>query len=123
MHFRRWKHGDTLEPGRYGIPCPPDRPGREVVPDVVIVPLVRFDRSGNRLGRGGGYYDRWLVRNPCISIGVAFEAQRACEVPTRDHDVALDIVVTELGVRFPGRNRGDCRVPTPDFDKDGVRCE
>lgn len=123
MHFRRWQDGETLEPGRYGIPCPPDRPGRAVVPDVVIVPLVRFDPSGNRLGRGAGYYDRWLAGNPCVAIGVAFEAQRVGEVPTRDHDVALDIVVTELGVRFPGRNRGDCRVPMPDVDKDGMRCE
>ena len=98
MEFRPWHEGDVLEPGRFAIPCPPARPA--VVPDVLLVPLVRFDAAGNRMGRGAGFYDRWLAEHGAIAIGTAFEAQRAHSLPVQAHDMPMRAVVTELGIRF-----------------------
>lgn len=100
MQFRAWRRDDVLVPGRFDIPCPPER--HATVPDVVVVPLVRFDPFGARLGRGAGFYDRWLAGDGrhARTIGVGFEAQRSSRLETHDHDVPLDIVVTELGIRF-----------------------
>ncbi len=62
----------------------------------VIVPLLAFDRRGNRLGYGAGYYDRFLAQNPGVrKIGVAFSCQEADSVPRDENDVRIDIVVTE----------------------------
>ena len=69
--------------------------------DVVIVPLVAFDRFANRLGNGAGHYDRLLARHRRPSIGIAFDTQRIDAVPIEAHDVALDMVVTESGVVRP----------------------
>ena len=64
--------------------------------DTIIVPLVAFDASCNRLGHGGGYYDRFLKKYPkAKKIGLAFELQKLKEIPTEPHDVKLDAVVTE----------------------------
>lgn len=66
--------------------------------DVVIVPLLAFDSKLNRLGFGGGWYDRFLSVQPrAIKIGLAFNLQMADSVPTLPHDVALDMIVTETG--------------------------
>lgn len=99
MSFRVWYHDDDLQPGRFGIAVPPER--EPVIPEVVLVPLVMFDAAGNRLGRGAGFYDRWLNTYDAVAIGVAFECQRSREVPVEDHDVALDAIVTEVGLRYP----------------------
>jgi 5-formyltetrahydrofolate cyclo-ligase len=66
-------------------------------PDVVIVPCVAFTRTGDRLGQGGGWYDRLLadVRDDCLTIGVGFTEQLVDELPTEPHDVRLDLVVTD----------------------------
>jgi 5-formyltetrahydrofolate cyclo-ligase len=66
-------------------------------PDVVIVPCVAFTRGGDRLGQGGGWYDRMLAeaRADCLSIGVGFAEQLVDDLPIEDHDVGLDMVVTD----------------------------
>jgi len=74
----------------------------EVVPEVLIVPLLAFDRPGYRLGYGGGFYDRTLerlrARGPVTAIGFAFAAQEVDRVPTEPTDQKLDLIVTERGV-------------------------
>ncbi|WP_208294102.1 5-formyltetrahydrofolate cyclo-ligase [Ilumatobacter fluminis] len=70
------------------------------VPDVVVVPGLGFTADGARLGRGGGWYDRFLARRraDCVAIGVCFAEQLVDELPVEDHDVAVDVVVTDDGV-------------------------
>lgn len=72
-------------------------------PDLVIVPLLAFDRRGRRLGQGGGFYDRWLAGSSAVRVGVAFACQELPEVPVADHDQSLDVVVTEEGTLRPER--------------------
>jgi 5-formyltetrahydrofolate cyclo-ligase len=90
----------TLQPRRYGIleppqgslisPIPP--PG---IPLVWLVPGIAFDRAGNRLGRGAGFFDRLLADYPGLRLGLAYDWQMVAEVPTAAHDQAMDVVVTE----------------------------
>lgn len=96
--FRAWKPGDPLLPGAFGIPEPlAHKPAVE--PNVLLVPLVAFDRRGNRLGQGGGYYDRTLAqrrRKPgVLAIGLGFSVQEAPSVPAASGDQSLDLIVTE----------------------------
>lgn len=98
MYFRTVRSLQNLPPGRLGIPEPRD--GRPVAPeeiDLLIVPGVAFDRRGRRLGRGAGYYDRFLplLRPETIKVGPAFSEQIVPEVPVEKHDVPLDLIVTE----------------------------
>jgi 5-formyltetrahydrofolate cyclo-ligase len=99
MVFRRYVAGAALEPDVLGIAAPgADAPA--VVPDAVIVPLTAFDRSGTRLGKGYGIYDRWVSsqraagRDPLL-IGFAFAVQEVDAIPAEDHDVRLHHLVTE----------------------------
>lgn len=83
-----------LEAGPYGI-SQPDADAPELVPDVVFVPLVGFTESLDRLGQGGGHYDRWLAAQPGrIAIGLAWDAQLVESLPTEPDDIILDAVVT-----------------------------
>jgi 5-formyltetrahydrofolate cyclo-ligase len=70
--------------------------------DVVIVPGTAFTAGGDRLGQGGGWYDRFLPRtgDSCVTIGVGFAPQLVDDLPNEPHDVSLDIVVTDQGVFF-----------------------
>jgi 5-formyltetrahydrofolate cyclo-ligase len=72
-----------------------------VFPDILIVPLLAFDRRGYRLGYGGGYYDRTIARlramKPVTAVGLAFAAQQIDQVPTTPRDERLDLVLTEGG--------------------------
>jgi 5-formyltetrahydrofolate cyclo-ligase len=99
--FRRWLPGEPLERGAMDIERPADS-APEVEPDVLIVPLLAFDRLGYRLGYGGGYYDRTLsklrAKKRIIAIGVAYAAQEAESVPHAAHDQPLDYVMTERSV-------------------------
>jgi 5,10-methenyltetrahydrofolate synthetase len=93
--FRAWAPGDRVEPDRWGIAGPVD--GAEVRPDVVIVPLVGFDRAGYRIGYGGGYYDRTLAAltpRP-RTIGVGYACAEVDSIEPQSHDVPLDAIVTE----------------------------
>lgn len=68
-------------------------------PDVVMVPGLAFTPAGQRLGQGGGWYDRFLprLRDDAVTIGVAFDEQIVESLPVEDHDIAVDVVVTESG--------------------------
>jgi len=81
------------------VRVPEDRPD-PAWPDVVIVPGVGFTRVGDRLGQGGGWYDRFLAATGegCTSIGVAFHTQLLATLPVEPHDVSVEAVVTENGV-------------------------
>jgi 5-formyltetrahydrofolate cyclo-ligase len=100
--FRRWQPGDALEAGTYGTHHP--RPAAsEAIPDLLLVPLLAFDRRGRRLGYGGGYYDRTLAalraQRPVLAVGIAFAAQEVEMLPDGPYDQRLDWVVTEQGAR------------------------
>lgn len=91
-----------LIPGRFSIPEPDPARSRLLAPeelDAVLVPCAAFDGGGGRLGRGGGYYDRYLPRCPrAKAILTAFEAQRLDRVPRASHDLGFSVLVTEAGV-------------------------
>ncbi|TWA68272.1 5-formyltetrahydrofolate cyclo-ligase [Azospirillum brasilense] len=98
LTFRDWDPALPLAAGRYGIREPgADRP--EVVPAVLLVPMLAFDRSGHRLGYGAGYYDRTLdalrAIRPVLAVGMAFAAQEMDAVPCGAHDERLDWILTE----------------------------
>ncbi len=100
LTMRAWSFGAPLVAGVWGIrEPPPDAP--ELFPDILIVPLLAFDRRGNRLGYGAGHYDRTIARlramKPVTTIGIAFAAQQIDEVPTTPRDERLDLVLTECG--------------------------
>lgn len=98
MRFVPWQQGDALERGRYDIPVPPAQPS--IVPATLLVSLTGFDVLGNRIGRGAGFFDRYLASATSAIVGVGFEAQRFDRIPIEDHDQPLPIVVTDLGVRY-----------------------
>ncbi|MBX2850896.1 MAG: 5-formyltetrahydrofolate cyclo-ligase [Phycisphaeraceae bacterium] len=86
---------DDFAPGRFGIPEPTAHEPFEQTPDVTIVPGLAFTRLGERLGQGGGYYDRYLQQHPATyKIGLSFNEQLADTLPTSEHDIAMDEVVT-----------------------------
>ncbi len=95
--FRAWRPGEPLLPGRFGTSHPD---GPEITPDVLLMPLLAFDRHGNRLGYGGGFYDRTVARLPeALRIGCAFAVQELDSVPTGPYDQRLHAVATERGLR------------------------
>jgi 5-formyltetrahydrofolate cyclo-ligase len=100
LEFHRWLPGEELVKGAHGVPVP--APGAEVLePDLVLVPLVAFDRAGYRLGLGLGYYDRTLEAlrgtRDIVAVGVAFDEQEVAEVPRESHDQRLDWMLTPSG--------------------------
>ncbi|HEY9013006.1 MAG TPA: 5-formyltetrahydrofolate cyclo-ligase [Devosia sp.] len=104
LELRRWEPGTALYPSGFGT-LAPDEFALVVDPDVILVPLLGFDKHGTRLGYGGGYYDRTLARlakRPKL-VGFAFAMQEFDYIPHRAHDVPLDVVVTEEGVRHFAR--------------------
>ncbi len=99
--FRRWQSGDELLKGPLNT-MQPKLICDEVIPDVVLVPLLAFDDGLFRLGQGGGFYDRTLEQlksreGGVMSIGIAFAAQRVKAVPRDKFDQRLDFIVTENG--------------------------
>lgn len=103
LTFRRWQSGDALDEGAFGTAHPPEA-APALDPQVLIVPLAGFDRAGNRLGYGGGYYDRTLARlraaGPVVALGLAYGVQELAAIPVEPTDQPLDAVVTDHGV-FP----------------------
>ena len=98
MAFAAYRSETPLCDNRYGIPEPVAAEPLE--PNVVLAPLVAFDDAGNRLGMGGGYYDRYFAAHPAaLRIGVAHECQRAQRLPTNPWDVPLAALATEQGWR------------------------
>jgi 5-formyltetrahydrofolate cyclo-ligase len=103
LQFRLMSADGPLPVDAAGIPAPPiDAPA--VRPDLVIVPLLAFDRTGLRLGQGGGYYDRTLEalrqEGPVVAIGLAYAGQELESVPAGPFDRRLDGVLTERGFRW-----------------------
>jgi len=83
-----------LVPGPFGM-LQPDAAAEPLTPDVVFIPLVGFTAALDRLGQGGGHYDRWLVEHPAVQkIGLAWDAQLCADLPTEPHDIPLDAVIT-----------------------------
>jgi 5-formyltetrahydrofolate cyclo-ligase len=100
LRFREWGPGCALIEGEFGARIPAE--GAWLEPEVLIVPLLAWDRRGYRLGYGGGFYDRTLERlrsrHPTLAVGFAFAAQEVPEVPTEPVDQPLDAIITEEGV-------------------------
>jgi 5-formyltetrahydrofolate cyclo-ligase len=99
--MRAFAFGDELASGQWGIREPrPEAP--EVVPDILLVPMLAFDRTGHRIGYGAGYYDMTIARarsiKPMVAVGIAFAAQEIPEVPVTPRDARLDLVLTEREV-------------------------
>jgi 5-formyltetrahydrofolate cyclo-ligase len=108
LRFRAWRPGARLVPGPFGAAVPED--GAEILPEVLIVPLVAFDRTGARLGYGGGFYDRTLAilrsGGTVHAVGFAYAAQEAPSLPCEATDLRLDAIVTEAEVLRP--RAADC---------------
>jgi 5-formyltetrahydrofolate cyclo-ligase len=96
--FRAWSPGAELVRGPLGI-LEPSPEAASVIPDILLVPLAAFDRSGHRIGYGAGHYDRTFAQlrpaKAATAAGVAFAVQEIEAVPALPHDVALDYVLTE----------------------------
>ncbi len=99
--MRAFAFGDALASGQWGIREPKPE-AAEVFPDILIVPLLAFDRRGYRIGYGAGYYDMTInalrAKKPVTAVGIAFAAQEIAEVPTTPRDARLDLVLTEREV-------------------------
>ena len=97
MDFYEWSFDDPLKINRYGIPEPNSK--KLIYPDIILVPLVAFDKNLNRLGYGAGYYDRIIEKlskkKKILKIGLALSVQKINNVPVTKHDKKLDYIVTD----------------------------
>ena len=97
MNFFKWSNNDPLKINKFGIPEPV--PSKILYPDILLVPLVGYDNDLNRLGYGGGFYDRYIEKiekvKKVIKIGLAFSYQRIKSVPVNQYDKKLNFIITE----------------------------
>ena len=97
MNFFKWSKNDPLKINKYGIPEPVL--SKILYPDILLVPLVGYDYNLNRLGYGGGFYDRYIEKiekiKKVIKIGLAFSYQKLKSFPVNQHDKKLDFILTE----------------------------
>jgi 5-formyltetrahydrofolate cyclo-ligase len=97
MNFYSWSRNDPLKINKFGIPEPVS--SKIFYPDILLVPLVAYDVSLNRLGYGGGYYDRYIEKiekvKKVVKIGLAFSFQKISSIPINQYDKRLDFIVTE----------------------------
>ena len=97
MNFFRWSFNEPLKVNSIGIPEPKNK--KFILPDVLLVPLVAFDKNKYRIGYGGGYYDRYIEKakkkKKLITIGFAFSFQKIKKVPKNKYDKKLDYIITE----------------------------
>jgi 5-formyltetrahydrofolate cyclo-ligase len=109
MTFRRWSPGDPLVSSTWGG-VQPSETAAAVSPDVIVVPLLAFDADLNRIGQGGGHYDRYLAANPrACRIGLAWEGQRVDTIDPQPWDIALDAILTET--KFYKKDLTRCQHP------------
>jgi 5-formyltetrahydrofolate cyclo-ligase len=94
MSFHEYAIGDELVANKFNI-LEPLPSAKKVQPNVVLVPMLAFDRSKNRLGYGGGYYDKFLHNADALKIGVAYAVQEIEQITSEQHDVKMDIIVTD----------------------------
>ena len=96
MDFYKWSFNEPLKINKYGIPQPNSK--ILVYPDILLVPLVAFDNNRNRLGYGGGYYDRLIEKltkkKKILKIGLALSCQKVKKIPINKYDKRLDYIVT-----------------------------
>ena len=96
MNFYKWSFNDPLKINKYGIPEPDIK--ELVYPDILLIPLVAFDKNLNRLGYGEGYYDRLIQkldkRKKTLKIGLALSVQQTKKIPINKHDQRLDYIIT-----------------------------
>ena len=102
MKFHLWFPNDPLEVNSFGT-LEPLKSKKIYVPDVMLLPLLAFDKNRNRLGYGKGYYDRYLSKTlkkkkQMIKIGIAFSFQKSKKIPFNSTDVKLDYILTEKGI-------------------------
>ena len=97
MDFKHWSTNDPLIINKYGIPEPTSK--KTVYPNVIFVPLVAYDKNLNRIGYGGGFYDRYIEKlkkkKKIIKIGLAYSFQEIKKIPIDIHDKKLDFIITE----------------------------
>ncbi len=97
MNFYSWSFNNILNLNKYGIPEPEKK--QKVYPDIIIVPLVAFDKRLYRLGYGGGFYDRYIQKTSekknLLTIGLAHSCQKITRLPNSKYDKKLDIIITE----------------------------
>ena len=100
MNFFKWSKREPLKVNKYGIPEPISN--EKIYPNILLIPLVGFDYHLNRLGYGGGYYDRYLskrkIKNELLKIGVGFSFQKVKNIPVDKYDQKLDCIITEKTV-------------------------
>ena len=96
MNFFQWSTNDPLAINKFGIPEPISKIVK--YPDILLVPLVAFDKNFNRIGYGGGFYDRYInkirKRKKVLTIGFAYSFQKVKKIPTNNYDVKLDFIIT-----------------------------
>jgi len=97
MTFYNWSSNDPLNVNKFGIPEPITN--RIIYPDILLVPLVAYDKNFNRIGYGGGFYDRYIQRikkiKKVLTIGLAFSYQMVKKIPIEKNDIRLDFIITE----------------------------
>jgi len=96
MNFFQWSTNDPLAVNKFGIPEPISK--IVIYPDVLLVPLVAFDENFNRIGYGGGFYDRYIKKirkqKKVLTIGFAYSFQKVKKIPTNNYDIKLDFIIT-----------------------------
>ena len=102
MSFKSWVFKEPLYVNKFGI-LEPKNSIKEIIPDLIMVPLVAFDNRLNRIGYGKGYYDRNLrkiskIKKNAISLGIAYSFQKCKKIPINSHDFKLDYIFTEKGI-------------------------
>ena len=102
MTFKSWVFKEPLYVNKFGILEPKDS-RKKIIPDLIMVPLVAFDKHMNRIGYGKGYYDRSLrqiskIKKNAISLGIAYSFQKCKKIPVNNHDFKLDYIFTEEGI-------------------------
>ena len=102
MSFKPWFNNSPLYVSKFGILEPEDIKD-EIIPDLILVPLVAFDKGLNRIGYGRGYYDRNLrkikkIKKKAVSMGIAYSFQKCKSIPFNKHDFKLDYIFTEQGI-------------------------
>ena len=102
IHPRRVSALSQLQQGKFGIWEPPETLPEETAYDLILVPAMAYDRAGFRLGFGGGYYDRWLAGFSGVRVGLCRGRVLQEALPREDHDLPVDLVVTETECLSPG---------------------
>ena len=98
MHFYKWEKNNVLKINQFGMVEPALLIDKKI-PDIMLLPLLAFDNDKNRLGYGGGFYDRYLKKHKeIITIGVAFSFQKYKKIPTTINDIKLNYILTDKGI-------------------------